>query len=357
MESLSILLSSSPPIQNNPKTLKPTTTSKANSHLSKFTFSKESSLQNPLSLVSNKTTFSFTTIQLFTSLPCLASETLTSQTEQVSDKINLESILVSIDGFFNKNPFFVAGCTFIWLVVIPLTEEYLRKYKFVSAIDAFRKLRDNPDAQLLDIRDRRSVVALGSPNLKMFNKNVVQVEFSEGDEGGFVKNVLKNIQDPANTILCILDNFDGDSMRVAELLFKNGFKEAYAIRGGVRGKKGWLEIQETLLPPSVHMKPKKKKKKAKVSQLGVNGGVAQQNDGEDGIPSSTSFPLEGSQSVDNGHVNKPMTSTPHVEIDFRSPYPKGERNRLRLPANVAKKQNNHQATAFAFRSNTLSSDH
>ncbi|KAI5599733.1 hypothetical protein BDE02_02G215000 [Populus trichocarpa] len=322
MESLSILLSSSPPIQNNPKTLKPATNSKPNSHLRKFAFSKESSLQNPLSLVSNKTTFSFTTIQLFTSLPCLASETLTSQTEQVSDKINLESILVSIDDFFNKNPFFVAGCTFIWLVVIPLTEEYLRKYKFVSAIDAFRKLRDNPDAQLLDIRDRRSVFALGSPNLKMFDKSVVQVEFPEGDEGGFVKNVLKNFQDPANTSLCILDNFDGDSMRVAELLFKNGFKEAYAIRGGVRGKKGWLEIQETLLPPSVHMKPKKKKKKAKVSQLGVNGGVAQQNDGEDGIPSSTSFPLEGSQSVDNGHINKPMTSTPHVEIDFRSPYPK-----------------------------------
>ncbi|XP_011015311.1 PREDICTED: rhodanese-like domain-containing protein 4A, chloroplastic isoform X2 [Populus euphratica] len=320
MESLSILLSSSPPIQNNPKTLKPATTSKSNSHLSKFTFAKEPSLQNPLSLVSNKTTFSFTTIQLFTSLPCLASEALTSQTEQVSDKINLESILVSIDDFFNKNPFFVAGCTFIWLVVIPLTKEYLRKYKFVSAIDAFRKLRDNPDAQLLDIRDRRSVVALGSPNLKMFNKSVVQVEFSEGDEGGFVKNVLKNFQDPANTILCILDNFDGDSMRVAELLFKNGFKEAYAIRGGVRGKKGWLEIQETLLPPSVHMKPKKKKKKAKVSQLGVNGGVAHKNDGEDGIPSSISFPLEASQSVDNGHVNKPMTST-HVEIDFRSPYP------------------------------------
>lgn len=68
------------------------------------------------------------------------------------------------------------------------------------------------------------------------------------------------------------------------------------------------------------MKPKKKKKKAKISQLGVNGGVAQQNDGEDGIPSSTSLPLEESQSVDNGHINKSMTST-HVEIDFRSPYP------------------------------------
>ncbi|KAJ6687010.1 RHODANESE-LIKE DOMAIN-CONTAINING PROTEIN 4A CHLOROPLASTIC [Salix purpurea] len=290
MESLSILLSSSPPIQNHPKTLKPATISKPNSHISKFTFSRESALQIPLSLVSKNTTFSFTTIQLFTSLPCLASETLTSQTGQVSEKINLESILVSIDDFFNKNPFFVAGCTFIWLVVIPLAEEYLRKYKFISAIDAFRKLRDNPDAQLLDIRDRRSVVALGSPILKMFQQE------------------------------CGSGSFDGDSMRVAELLFKNGFKEAYAIRGGVRGKKGWLEIQETLLPPSIHMKPKKKKKKAKISQLGVNGGVAQQNDGEDGIPSSTSLPLEESQSVDNGHINKSMTST-RVEIDFRSPYP------------------------------------
>lgn len=27
---------------------------------------------------------------------------------------------------------------------------------------------------------------------------------------------------------------------MAELLFKNGFKEAYAIKGGVGGTKGWL---------------------------------------------------------------------------------------------------------------------
>lgn len=35
-------------------------------------------------------------------------------------------------------------------------------------------------------------------------------------------------------------SFDGNSMKVAELLVKNGFKEAYAIKGGVRGEKGWL---------------------------------------------------------------------------------------------------------------------
>lgn len=35
-------------------------------------------------------------------------------------------------------------------------------------------------------------------------------------------------------------SFDGDSLKVAELLYKSGFKEAYAIKDGVRGKKGWL---------------------------------------------------------------------------------------------------------------------
>ena len=98
--------------------------------------------------------------------------------------------MVSIDDFFNRNPFFVAGVTFIWLVVIPLTQEFLQKYKFVSAIDAFRKLRDDPNSQMLDIRDKRSLQYLGSPNLKIVNKGVVQVEFSGGDEEGFVRKVL-----------------------------------------------------------------------------------------------------------------------------------------------------------------------
>ena len=28
-------------------------------------------------------------------------------------------------------------------------------------------------------------------------------------------------------------------MKVAELLVNNGFKEAYAIKGGISGKRGW----------------------------------------------------------------------------------------------------------------------
>lgn len=121
------------------------------------------------------------------------------------NKINLESILVSIDNFFTRYPFFVSTVAFIWLVAIPLTEEYLQKYKFISAINAFKKLQNDPGSQLLDIRDSKSIAYLGTPKLKFLGKNAVQVEFREGDEDGFVKRVLENFGDPANTAVCIID--------------------------------------------------------------------------------------------------------------------------------------------------------
>ncbi|KAK4381849.1 hypothetical protein Sango_2928100 [Sesamum angolense] len=62
------------------------------------------------------------------------------------------------------------------------------------------------------------------------------------------------------------------------------FKEAYAIRGGLRGKKGWQEIQETLLPPSVHIYPKKRTKMPK--QLDTNGGIKRQDGNNDDLSSN-----------------------------------------------------------------------
>lgn len=138
-------------------------------------------------------------------LSCFASEATAIPTEEVPNKINLESILVSIDNFFTRYPFFVATVTFIWLVAIPLTEEYLQKYKFISAINAFKKLQNDPNSQLLDIRDSKSVAYLGTPNLKFLSKKAVQAEFREGDEEGFVKRVLENFGDPTNTSVCIID--------------------------------------------------------------------------------------------------------------------------------------------------------
>ncbi|KAK3011533.1 hypothetical protein RJ639_011573 [Escallonia herrerae] len=354
MESLSIGLSSSLPHPNHPKTHKPTfkpnfLLSKRNnstfhpsiSHQTHCPFPKKTSpipqsnitptthfpnlskhnppflekpqlfqifLSSPLSFLG--LTFSFP-------LSCIASESFVP-TDQVSNRINLEAILVSIDAFFNRYPFFVAGVTFIWLVVIPLTEDYLAKVKFISAINAFRKLRDDPNSQLLDIRDGKSLGFLGSPNLKILNKGVVQVEFLEGDDEGFVKKVLEKLRDPANTSICIIDNFDGNSMKVAELLFKNGFKEAYAILGGVRGKSGWLAIQETLLPPSVHISPKKKVKKLE-QQREMNGVVnlPSENDGQP-------IAFRGSELTENGYVNNSSDPNPQTKLGLRplSPFAK-----------------------------------
>lgn len=213
MESLSIILSSSSlPFLNHPKTLKPTS-----SKLTSLPLQPISTAKNPCFFLLQSHSFPqhltkaplcFPLFHLFNSLPCFASEDVVSPTaDQVSGRVNLESILVSIDDFFNRNPFFVAGCTFIWLVVIPVAEYYLRKYKYVSAIDAFRKLRDDPDAQLLDIRDRKSLAAMASPDLKYVSKTAVQVQFDEGREDEFLKAVVASFKDPANTVICILDKY------------------------------------------------------------------------------------------------------------------------------------------------------
>ncbi|CAN8258173.1 unnamed protein product [Cochlearia groenlandica] len=249
MSSLPIIIASSPPRN----------LSKPSSSSSSDQTQLKASSSSSLHLLS-KTHFSLTASHMIlSSSPVLASsESLSSISDQSSGKIDLESILISIDNFFNKYPFFVAGCTFIYLVVVPVVIFYLRKYKPISAIDAFRKLKIQPDSQLLDIRSEKTLASLASPNLKFLGKRSIQVPFSgeeeeDDDKSMFLKKVKGSFSDPENTVVCVLDNFDGNSMKVAELLVENGFKEAYYIKGGARGKNGWLAIQEEQLPPPVHM--------------------------------------------------------------------------------------------------------
>ncbi|KAG5586227.1 hypothetical protein H5410_046661 [Solanum commersonii] len=335
--------------------------------------------ETPIHLISPKFYLSFLSMTLSFPLTSFASSETTIPT---STKLNLEAILVSIDDFFTKYPFFVAGVTFIWLVVIPLAEEYLQKYKFISAVDAFAKLRDDTTSQLLDIRDNKSLAYLPSPSLRMFNKSEMQVEFRQGDEDAFVKSVFQIFNDPQNTTLCVIDNskwssqtsyaggvgeaaigtlpgcpssgrcrcpfhlnfflfklphllsddflrgisffdvegsFDGNSIKVAELLVKNGLKEAYAIRGGIRGKKGWQEIQETLLPPSVHIYPKKKDKG--LQPQGSNNGVIQANEINSQSPSAIG--VTQVEQISSGPIKKSADSLSAIKCGPRSssPYP------------------------------------
>lgn len=343
MESLSVGLSTSQILLNRPKfqkfvfdllnplpnTYSPSIYSKETSHLCLIESSTPAYHENNSTLRRNsnfhglflKSHLSIVSTGILSPLPSFASEAA-AVSDDASSKINLEAIVVSIDEFFSRNPLFVAGIAFIWLVVIPLTQQYLSKAKFISAFDAFKKLRDDPNCQLLDIREKRSLDSLKSPNLKILNKVVVQVEFREGNEDALLKQVLENVSEPGNTVVCILDNFDGNSMTVAELLVANGFKEAYAIKGGIRGKKGWQEIQETLLPPSVHIKSKKK---VKTSDQSNGGGV------DSGIQDDVSHPAlatggyiaGGTKEITNGSLNRTtdLPSEAKSGPKFLSPYP------------------------------------
>lgn len=77
----------------------------------------------------------------------------------------------------------------------------------MSAIDAFRKLREDPSTELLDIRDEKSLAAMGSPSLRYMKKVAVHVHFDEGDEERFVKKVKDRFREPSNTVICILDKY------------------------------------------------------------------------------------------------------------------------------------------------------
>ncbi|PRQ25523.1 hypothetical protein RchiOBHm_Chr6g0284601 [Rosa chinensis] len=143
------------PFQTHPKTQKPLTSLPISLPKTSI-LTSQSFNSHPLQFPSiknlfhnqHKTHISFLLTELIATtaitFPSFASEATAS--EQVLDKINLESIMVSIDEFFNKYPYFVAGCTFIWLVGVPVVQEYLRKYKFISVINAFRKLKEDPTA-------------------------------------------------------------------------------------------------------------------------------------------------------------------------------------------------------------------
>lgn len=80
-------------------------------------------------------------------------------------------------------------------------------------------------------------------------------------------------------------------------------------------------IQENLLPPSVHIYPKKKVKMSR--QPEVNGGIIIEGEDNSKASSSASVPLDSSETVDNGYVKKPIKSTPQAKLGSRSssPYP------------------------------------
>jgi len=159
----------------------------------------------------------------------------------------------AVAAFLDKNPLFAFGVSFVVFLVIPLVSDLAdRSRKWVSAETAYSNLRDEVEPQLVDIRGIDEIEDVGSPDISSFNKKVVQVTYT-GDEDAFLYEMRKRFKEPAQTTLYILDMYDGNSMEVAQMLTRNGFRAVYAIRDGFQGSNGWQAVGEILFPKTVHV--------------------------------------------------------------------------------------------------------
>ncbi|KAJ7962545.1 rhodanese-like domain-containing protein 4, chloroplastic [Quillaja saponaria] len=186
----------------------------------------------------------------------------------------LDSFLI----YGTENPAIIAGGVAILAVPLVLSQ-VLKKPKpwgIESAKNAYAKLGDDANAQLLDIRAPVEFRQVGSPDIQGLRKKPVSIVYKGDDKPGFLKKLSLKFKEPENTTLFILDKFDGNSELVAELVTVNGFRAAYAIKDGAEGPRGWKNSGLPWIPP----------RKALSLDLGnltdaITGAVGE---GSDGLP-------------------------------------------------------------------------
>eukprot|EP01018_Ginkgo_biloba_P008703 Gb_07606 [translate_table: standard] len=191
----------------------------------------------------------YSTILSALSTPALASaltyeealqQGVESSPSEASADFDLNGVTDALVNFASENS--VALIAGVVLIAVPLvlTQVLLKPntYGTVSAENAYSKLGDELEAQLLDIRAGEDIKEVGSPDIRAFKKRVVQVLYA-GDDASFLQKVSAKFKDPANTTLYILDKFAGNSAKVAKLVAENGFKAAFAIKDGAEGNRGW----------------------------------------------------------------------------------------------------------------------
>ncbi|KAG6730252.1 hypothetical protein I3843_01G069800 [Carya illinoinensis] len=175
-----------------------------------------------------------------------------SVTNSTAAELDPSGVLDSVLSFVTENPTVIAGGATI--LVVPLILSQVLKppkpWGFESAKNAYAKLGDDANAQLLDIRSPVEFRQAGSPDIRGLRKKPVSVAYKGADKPGFLKKLSLKFREPENTTLFILDKFNGNSELVAELVTVNGFKAAYAIKDGAEGPRGWMNSGLPWIPPS-----------------------------------------------------------------------------------------------------------
>ncbi|KAJ4950253.1 hypothetical protein NE237_027085 [Protea cynaroides] len=117
-----------------------------------------------------------------------------------------------------------------------------------SAKNAYAKLAEDGEAQLVDIRAAVEFREVGSPDIRGLKKQPVSIVHKGQDKLGFLKKLSFKFKEPENTTLFILDKFNGSSELVAELVTANGFKAACAIKDVLKIFNIKLLLQNSGLP-------------------------------------------------------------------------------------------------------------
>ncbi|KAB1219598.1 Rhodanese-like domain-containing protein 4, chloroplastic [Morella rubra] len=166
-------------------------------------------------------------------------------------EFDANGVLDSVLSFGTENPALIAAGAAILVVPLVLSQ-VLNKPKpwgVESAKNAYAKLGDDANSQLLDIRAPMEFRQVGSPDIRNLRKRPLSIAYKGKDKPGFLKKLSLKFKEPENTTLFILDKFDGSSELVAELVTVNGFKAAYAIKDGAEGPRGWMNSGLPWIPP------------------------------------------------------------------------------------------------------------
>ncbi|KAH6813218.1 thylakoid rhodanese-like protein [Perilla frutescens var. frutescens] len=155
--------------------------------------------------------------------------------------IDVGGILDGVLSFAAENPVIIGGGLAVLAVPLVVSQLFSKSkpWGVETAKNAYAKLGDDGNAELLDIRAPLEIKEGGSPDIRALKKKAVTIVYKGEDKPGFLNKLSLKFKEPENTTLFILGKFDRNSELVAELVTVNGFKAAYAIKDGAEGPRGW----------------------------------------------------------------------------------------------------------------------
>lgn len=110
----------------------------------------------------------------------------------------------------------------------------------ISVLDAWKRLEEEPDAVLLDVRTLAEWQFVGVPDLSTTGGQVVTIEWQQFPSGQPNPNFLAQVQaagiGPGQTVLCLCRS-GARSLSAARLLTQAGFDQAYNVTEGFEGRK------------------------------------------------------------------------------------------------------------------------